>query len=162
MMAHGCCLTTQSICPPFAGLQKDDGSSSQPLLTADARDEQHITATSTAVVGLSNLGNTCFFNSSVQLLLACAPLQQMLLQHDHHIAKGPLGYALQQAAMFANGACYDRQPVLHTCPAATPAQLASGIIETTSAAAAAACPYLLVTGMHQQQQLCVMRACRTA
>jgi ubiquitin C-terminal hydrolase len=86
-------------------LQDEDGSSSQQLLAADSRSEQHITATSTAVVGLSNLGNTCFFNSSVQLLLACAPLQQMLLQHDHHIAKGPLGYALQQAAIFANGEC---------------------------------------------------------
>lgn len=80
--------------------------SSQNVSSADPRDEQHITATSTAVVGLSNLGNTCFFNSSVQLLLSCAPLQQMLLQHEHHIAKGPLGYALQQAAMFANGECW--------------------------------------------------------
>jgi ubiquitin C-terminal hydrolase len=87
------------------GLQDEDGSNSQQFLVAELRNEQHITATSTAVVGLSNLGNTCFFNSSVQLLLACAPLQQMLLQHEHHIAKGPLGYALQQAAIFANGEC---------------------------------------------------------
>jgi hypothetical protein len=84
-------------------LQDEDSNSNQQLLAVDSRNEQHITATSTAVVGLSNLGNTCFFNSSVQLLLACAPLQQMLLQQDHHIAKGPLGYALQQAAIFANG-----------------------------------------------------------
>lgn len=66
-------------------------------------DQAHHTATSTAVVGLSNLGNTCFFNSSLQLLLACAPLQQLLLQPDHHISKGPLGYALQQAALFVQG-----------------------------------------------------------
>eukprot|EP00775_Hariotina_reticulata_P013930 gene13930-14049_t len=64
---------------------------------------QHVSATSTAVVGLSNLGNTCFFNSSLQLLLACAPLQVMLLQPEHQLSKGPLGFALQQAALYAAG-----------------------------------------------------------
>jgi hypothetical protein len=102
-VARACCLGTLDICASTACLQEDNGNSNQQSLDADSRDEPYITAASTAVVGLSNLGNTCFFNSSVQLLLACAPLQQMLLQHDHHIAKGPLGYALQQAAMFANG-----------------------------------------------------------
>ncbi|WIA38375.1 hypothetical protein OEZ86_001705 [Tetradesmus obliquus] len=104
-------------------VQEDDVNSSQNVSSADARDEQHITATSTAVVGLSNLGNTCFFNSSVQLLLACAPLQQMLLQHEHHIAKGPLGYALQQAAMFANG----RNPGHKNSPTYNPQSLLSAV-----------------------------------
>lgn len=70
-------------------------------VAADSR--QHLTATQQAVVGLSNLGNTCFFNSSVQLLLSCAPLQQMVLHKDHDITKGPLGYALQQASLHAAG-----------------------------------------------------------
>ena len=64
---------------------------------------QHLTATQQAVVGLSNLGNTCFFNSSVQMLLACAPLQQLVLQKDHDITRGPLGFALQQASLHAAG-----------------------------------------------------------
>eukprot|EP00878_Enallax_costatus_P008689 GHUV01009083.1.p1 GENE.GHUV01009083.1~~GHUV01009083.1.p1 ORF type:complete len:779 (+),score=406.61 GHUV01009083.1:288-2624(+) len=66
-------------------------------------DKQYNTAISTAVVGLNNLGNTCFFNGSVQLLLACSPLQQILEQPEHCISKGPLGFALQQAAKFASG-----------------------------------------------------------
>lgn len=65
--------------------------------------QQHLTATHQAVVGLSNLGNTCFFNSSVQLLLSCAPLQQMLSQNEHDISRGPLGFALQQATLHAAG-----------------------------------------------------------
>lgn len=66
-------------------------------------EQQYNTAASTAVVGLSNLGNTCFFNSSVQLLLACSPLQQLLSQPDHCLSKGPLGFALQQTARYASG-----------------------------------------------------------
>jgi hypothetical protein len=73
----------------------------QLACAADA--EQHLTATHQAVVGLSNLGNTCFFNSSVQLLLSCSPLQQMLAQKDHVISRGPLGFALQQATLHAAG-----------------------------------------------------------
>lgn len=73
-----------------------------------------------AVVGLSNLGNTCFFNSSVQMLLACAPLQQMLQQREHDIARGPLGFALQQVTLHAAGellAC-SAVPQAHTHTAA--------------------------------------------
>lgn len=72
-------------------------------LEAAADAEQHLTAARQAVVGLSNLGNTCFFNSSVQLLLSCAPLQQMVLRKDSDITRGPLGFALQQAALHADG-----------------------------------------------------------
>jgi ubiquitin C-terminal hydrolase len=64
---------------------------------------QLLNATQQAVVGLTNLGNTCFFNSSVQLLLACAPLQLMLQQKEHDITRGPLGFALQQALLHASG-----------------------------------------------------------
>lgn len=80
----------------------------QQLETA-ADAAQHITAARQAVVGLSNLGNTCFLNSSVQLLLACAPLQQLVLQKDGDITRGPLGFALQQAALHAAGRCLGRR-----------------------------------------------------
>lgn len=90
--------------PPAARVQAEDAAQLQQpsdstalVLPGDG------TATGSSVVGLNNLGNTCFFNSSLQLLLACAPLQQMLLQQDHQLTKGPMGYALQQAAMFASG-----------------------------------------------------------
>lgn len=73
----------------------------QLVSAADAA--QHLNATQQAVVGLTNLGNTCFFNSSVQLLLACAPLQHMLQQKEHDITRGPLGFALQQAVLHASG-----------------------------------------------------------
>jgi ubiquitin C-terminal hydrolase len=72
-------------------------------LVSAADPAQHLNATQQAVVGLTNLGNTCFFNSSVQLLLACAPLQQMLQRKEHDITRGPLGFALQQAVLHASG-----------------------------------------------------------
>lgn len=81
-------------------LQEPAAQQSEPF----AESQQAVTtAARHAVVGLSNLGNTCFFNSSVQLLLACAPLQQMLAQRDHDVTRGPLGFALQQAALHATG-----------------------------------------------------------
>lgn len=86
-------------------------------VAADSR--QHLTATQQAVVGLSNVGNTCFFNSSVQLLLSCAPLQQMVLLKDHDITKGPLGYALQQASLHAAGGYTYTHPAAPKLPYAT-------------------------------------------
>lgn len=93
-------LAVMRLALPYVVLQEVSAIEQVPS-TADA--EQHQTATHQAVVGLSNLGNTCFFNSSVQMLLACAPLQQMLLQKDHDITRGPLGFALQQATLHAAG-----------------------------------------------------------
>lgn len=37
---------------------------------------------STAVVGLSNLGNTCYLNAALQLLLACEPFMAELQQQQ--------------------------------------------------------------------------------
>ncbi len=68
------------------------------------------TAAASSVVGLNNLGNTCFFNSSVQLLLSCEPLQQQLVGDARPLAKGPLGYALQQAFVNINGVCLHMSP----------------------------------------------------
>ena len=80
-------------------------------------------------LGLTNpSGQTCFLNAPLQLLLACPPLMQQL-QHPRSralhdalhgapglhgapslhgapgLGKGPLTFALQQAALHASGAC---------------------------------------------------------
>jgi ubiquitin C-terminal hydrolase len=83
------------------------------------------------VVGLTNLGNTCYLNAAVQLLLACQPFMQELrkqpgmgtvhhksdeninpevagqtsqdLLSASHFGNGPLGFALKQAIIHANG-----------------------------------------------------------
>lgn len=106
------------MCACLVGLlmqQGDDTSSSlaSSSVTADISNDpsQHAQASTSGVVGLTNLGNTCFFNSSLQLLLACAPLQQQLLQPEHDITRGPLGYALQQAAVYADGECASTSPM---------------------------------------------------
>lgn len=105
------------ICGPSAELRNGDSSSSSTTSTAAATS----TAASGRVVGLVNLGNTCFFNSSVQLLLACAPLQGLLAAPEHTIGRGPIGYALQQAALFTNGAAagtvFSAQQHCLPCPA---------------------------------------------
>ncbi|GBF89794.1 ubiquitin carboxyl-terminal hydrolase [Raphidocelis subcapitata] len=70
---------------------------SQPASSSGAAPGSAATAAGGGVVGLSNLGNTCFFNSAVQMLMACPALQQAFLAEDRKTAQGPLGYALQQA-----------------------------------------------------------------
>jgi hypothetical protein len=77
---------------------------------------------------LLNLGNTCYFNSALQLLLACPPLARAVLQPTPGpasntaiapdapvagvpsssdnlpgISKGPLGFALQQSFVHTLG-----------------------------------------------------------
>lgn len=61
-------------------------------------------ARGSAVRGLMNLGNTCFFNSAVQCLLAAEPLVRYVLEQRHHLeANGdnPLGQGGALAATFA-------------------------------------------------------------
>ena len=84
---------------PEAHLLMQDNGSTQSSNMEVADMSVSSVAVDSSVQGLHNLGNTCFFNSALQLLLACSPLHQLLSQEDHTLSKGPMGYALQQALL---------------------------------------------------------------
>lgn len=65
----------------------EDAGALNPQSSSTLSSSTHLVCSSSAA-GLHNLGNTCFFNSALQLLLACAPLQQQLLGAGDNTTNG--------------------------------------------------------------------------